>query len=108
MVLQEKLFTQKTCFAFKPSIHSSFVNALKKKTNSPLGSFDPVGLGYEGFFIHSKGDLAGCGLEDVRGSGEGQSSSRLEPRERFGGAPDVTEMFGGSPMSEVELAGSVL
>ena len=74
----------------------------------PFGSFDPVGLGYEGFFIHSNGDLAGCGLEEVREEGEGQSSSRLDVRDRFGGAPEVTEILGGRPKSEVELAGSVL
>ena len=55
-----------------------------------MGSELEGGLGWEGFFIHSKGDLAGWGREP-RGEGEGQSvSSRLEPRLMFGGAPADT------------------
>ena len=55
-----------------------------------MGSELEGGLGWEGFFIHSKGDLAGWG-RPPRGEGEGQSvSSRLEPRLMFGGAPADT------------------
>ena len=73
----------------------------------PLGSELAGGLGCDGFFIHSNGDLAGCGREE-RGEGEGQSSSRLDPMLIFGGAPAETEGLVGRPRSEVELGGSVL
>ena len=102
-----------------------------------MGSELEGGLGWEGFFIHSKGDLAGWG-RPPRGEGEGQSvSSRLEPRLMLGGAPADTgnriykfylcfkritlcfihqdnqgvtlpEGEVGSPRSVVEEAGSVL
>ena len=75
--------------------------------NLPLGSELDGGLGCDGFFIHSKGDLAGCGREE-RGEGDGQSSSRLDPMLMLGGAPAETEGLVGRPRSEVELGGSVL
>jgi len=71
-----------------------------------LGSELAGGLECEGFFIHSKGDLAGCGLES--GEGEGQSSSRLDPMLMLGG-PETSPGPGlvGRPSSVLD-DGSVL
>ena len=68
------------------------------------------GLGCDGFFIHSNGDLAGWGREERGGEG-GQSSSRLDPMLILGGAPAETEGLElGRPRSVVDdgWPGSVL
>ena len=80
----------------------------KIKRLLPLGSLLLGGLGWEAFFIHSNGDLAGPGLEDPRGDGDGQSSSRLDPMLILGGAPADTEGEEGRPRSEEEQGGSCL